>query len=253
MACVYDRTTDRKCNYHEYNRCKIAEVFYVFRRATVHILEILKRDNLNTIFIIVIHKAIKVNKHKGFLHDCRKTLVYNVYMKFLDPADALKQFGVYGTQEVVDLGSSSGHFALAAAKRLEGGRLFAVDIEKEMLSRLVAEAHAGGLHNVHTLWGDVAALTGIPLAGETIDRAIAANILFSVDDRDAFVQEVKRLLRPGGKVLLIEWRESMPGGPHPKHKVSEEVALALFRRHGFEMERSIDAGDMHYGMILVRA
>ncbi len=174
-------------------------------------------------------------------------------MKFLDPKDALKQFGVYGTQHVVDLGAGAGHFSLAAASRLEGGRLFAVDIEKEMLSRLVAEAHAGGLHNIHTLWGDISRLTGVPLAGETIDRAIATNVLYQVDDRNAFVEEVKRLLRPGGKVLLIEWKESAQGGPHQKHKVAEEVALALFRRHGFEKERDIDAGDMHYGMILVRA
>ena len=174
-------------------------------------------------------------------------------MKFLDPDDALKQFGVYGTQHVADLGSGAGHFALAAAKRLEGGRLFAVDIEKEMLSRLVSEAHAGGLHNIHTLWGDVSRLTGVPLAGETIDRVIATNIFFQVDDRDAFVQEVKRLLRPGGKVLLVEWRHDKDGGPHAKHKVTSDVALALFQRHGFQKERDIDAGDMHYGMILVRA
>ena len=69
---------------------------------------------------------------------------YTIRVKFLDPHDALKQFGVYGTQDVADIGTGSGHFALHAAKRLDGGRLFAVDIEKEMLSRLVAEArHAG--------------------------------------------------------------------------------------------------------------
>ena len=174
-------------------------------------------------------------------------------MKFLDPNDALKQFGVYGTQHVADFGSGAGNFALAAAARLEGGRLFAIDIEKEMLARLVTEAHIGGLTNIHTIWGDIARLTGVPLAGETIDRAIATNVLYQVDDRNAFVEEMKRLLRPGGKVLLIEWKESMPGGPHAHHKVTEEVALALFRRHGFEKERDIDAGDMHYGMILVRS
>ncbi len=173
-------------------------------------------------------------------------------MKFLDPNDALKQFGLYGTQHVADLGSGAGHFALAAAKRLEGGTLFAIDIERDMLKRLVDEAHLGGLTNIHALWGDISRLTGVPLAGETVDRVIATNVLYQVDDRNIFVQEVKRLLRPGGKVLLIEWKESMQGGPHAKHKVTEDTALALFRRHGFEKERDIDAGDVHYGMILVR-
>ena len=174
-------------------------------------------------------------------------------MKFLDPNDALKQFGIYGTQDVADLGAGSGHFSLAAAGRLEGGRLFAVDIEKEMLSRLVSEAKDIGHKNIHPLWGDASRKGGVPLADETIDRVIAANVLFQVDDRNGFVEEARRLLRPGGKILFIEWKENADGGPHPKHKVGEDVALALFGRHGFVKERDIDAGAYHYGMILVRS
>lgn len=174
-------------------------------------------------------------------------------MKFLDPKDALKQFGVYGTQHVADLGSGSGHFSLAAASRLEGGRLYSVDIEKEMLSRLVSEAKSIGHTNLHPLWGDIAKARGVPLADGAVDRAIAANVLFQLDDRNAFVEEAKRLLKPGGKILVIEWKEKAEGGPHHHHKVPEEVALALFGRHGFVKEGNIDAGDFHYGMILVRS
>src|SRR5271170_4131170 len=108
-------------------------------------------------------------------------------MKLLDPNDALKDFGVYGAQDVADLGSGAGHFSLAAAKRLDGGRLFAIDVEKDMLARLVSEAHSAGLKNVHALRGDLAKLSGIPLAEAAVDRAIAANVLFQVHDRDAFV------------------------------------------------------------------
>lgn len=174
-------------------------------------------------------------------------------MKFLDPNDAVKQFGVYGTMDVADLGAGAGHFSLAAAGRLEGGRLFAVDIEKEMLSRLVAEAHSGGLSNVHALWGDLAKLTGVPLADAAIDRAIAANVLFQVHDRDAFIQEIKRMVKPGGKVLLIDWKDTHSYGPDMKYKVTEEIAVTLFRRHGFEKERDIEVGDLHYGMIFTRS
>ena len=177
---------------------------------------------------------------------------YNKEVKFLDPNDALKQFGVYGAQDVADLGSGAGHFSIAAAKRLEGGRLFAVDVEKDMLSRLVSEARSAGLANVHALRGDLAKLSGIPLGEASVDRAIAASVLFQVDDRDAFVQEVKRIVKPGGKVLLIDWKGDHPYGPHHAHKVGEDAALAVFARHGFSKERDIEAGDLHYGMIIVR-
>ena len=173
-------------------------------------------------------------------------------MKFLDPSDALKQFGIYGAQDVGDFGAGAGHFSFAAARRLEGGRLYSIDVEKEMLARLAAEAKLLGHTNIHPLWGDVSRRRGVPLADATLDRAIVSNILFQVDDRSALVQEIRRLLRSDGKVLLIEWKGDVAGGPHPNHKVPEEVALSLFKRYGFKKERSIDVGDVHYGMILVR-
>ncbi len=173
-------------------------------------------------------------------------------MKFLDPNNVLRQFGIYGTQDVADLGAGAGHLSFAAAARLEGGRLFAVDLEKEMLSRLVSEAKRLGHTNIHPIWGDASRPRGIPLGDAVLDRAIASNVLYQVDDRNGFVEEVKRLLRPGGKLLLIEWKSDTIGGPHSKHKVSEEMALSLFSRHGFKKEKDIDAGEYHYGIIFGR-
>ena len=174
------------------------------------------------------------------------------YMKFLDPNDVLKQFGIYGTQHVADFGAGAGHFALAAARRLDGGRLYAVDLEHEMLARLVSEADRLGHKNIFPLWGDTAKRGGVPLANDTVDRAIATNVLYQVDDRNAFVEEVARVLRPGGKVLVVEWKHDAPGGPHPTHKISPEIMLALFGRHGFIKESDVDAGGYHYGIIFGR-
>lgn len=173
-------------------------------------------------------------------------------MDFLDPAKVLQEFGVFGTQDVADFGAGAGHFSFEAAKRLDGGRLFAIDIEKEMLSRLVAEARERGHEHVHPVWADLATIGGVPLADHSFDKVIAVSVLFQVDDRDAFVQETKRLVRPGGKVLLVDWKEGTPFGPHHEHRISEMEALTLFRKHGFEKEKDVSAGDYHYGMILIR-
>ena len=173
-------------------------------------------------------------------------------MDSLDPVKVLQEFGVFGTEHVADLGAGAGHFSLEAARRLDGGRIIAIDIEKEMLSRLVAEARERGHEHLHTVWGDLATIGGVPIANESFDKAIAVSVLFQVDDRDAFVQETKRLIRPGGKLLLIDWKEGTTFGPHHEHRVTEVEALTLFRRHGFEKERDVTAGDYHYGMILIR-
>jgi ubiquinone/menaquinone biosynthesis C-methylase UbiE len=171
-------------------------------------------------------------------------------VNFLNPEDALKQFGIYGAQDVADIGSGAGHFALAAAKRLNGGRLFAIDIQKDMLSRLSSVAHDLGITNIHTLWGDAAHYKGIPLADASLDRVIVVNILHSAEDRDVFAKEIRRLLKPEGKILLVDWHQKGTMGPHERHRIDETTALGFFERHGFEKEKDIDAGGYHYGMIL---
>jgi ubiquinone/menaquinone biosynthesis C-methylase UbiE len=173
-------------------------------------------------------------------------------VKILDLNGVLKEFGLYGAQDVVDLGTGAGHLALVAAKRLEGGRLFAVDVERDMLKRLASEAQSAGLSNLHTLSGNASRERGVPLADMVMDRAIVASVLFTVDDKNAFIEETRRLLKPGGKVLFIEWRSDHSYGPHPRHKIAESDALVLFSRYGFVKERDVEAGDLHYGMIFIR-
>ena len=172
-------------------------------------------------------------------------------MDFLDPVKVLQEFGVFGTQDVADFGSGAGHFALEAARRLDGGRLFVIDIEKEMLMRLVHEARSRNFDHVHSVWGDLGNIGGVPVADKSFDKIIAVSVMFEVDDRDAFVQETKRLVRPGGKVLLVDWKEDSTFGPHPDSRISEIEALSLFKKHGFEKEKDVNAGDYHYGMILI--
>lgn len=173
-------------------------------------------------------------------------------MTFLIPEEALKDFGLYGALDVADMGAGAGHFSLLAAKRLEGGRIFSVDISKDAISRIAKEAKKMGIKNLHPVWGDLARLRGVPLADDTLDRVIATNILFQVDDRDIFVQEIKRLLKKGGKVLLVDWKPESHFGPHTHHRVHYDTVLGLFERHGFKKERDVRAGDYHYGIMLSR-
>ncbi len=173
-------------------------------------------------------------------------------MRFLDPHAVLRDIGAYGTQHIVDLGSGAGHVALAAARRLDGGRLYAIDLDRGMLERLAAEAARAGLSNLHALEGDIARLGGVPLAAGIADRVIAANVLWAARDRDALAREALRLLKPGGSALVVEWRGDVPGGPHPNHKLRPEEAIAIFERNGFRRDRDVDVGDIQYGMLFVR-
>lgn len=173
-------------------------------------------------------------------------------MRLFDPQGVLRELGLYGAQHAADIGSGAGHLSRVAAERLEGGRLFMVDVDKDMLARALSDVRERGHSHVHAIWGDAAKYKGVPLADASLDRAIATNVIFTVDDRDAFAKELGRLVKPGGKLLLIDWLDTHDHGPRRQHKVAPREVEQLFSRHGFRKEKEVDAGDLHYGIIFVR-
>jgi len=91
---------------------------------------------------------------------------------------------------------------------------------------------------------------GTKIGDNIVDAVIASNVLFQVEDKDKFIEEIKRILKIKGRVLLIDWSEAsvMNGaGIVPKDK-----ARIMFEKKGFMLEREINAGEHHYGMILVK-
>jgi ubiquinone/menaquinone biosynthesis C-methylase UbiE len=79
---------------------------------------------------------------------------------------------------------------------------------------------------------------------------IVSNILFQIENKEKFIEEAGRILKPGGKVLLVDWSDSSSLGPQRGMVILKSQARAMFERKGFVFEHDIDAGVHHYGMIL---
>lgn len=170
---------------------------------------------------------------------------------FSDPQKNIEQFGLAPGSKVADLGSGSGFYSLALAKRLgEQGRVFAVDTSKDMLQRLKNDAKRFKFYNIETLWGDIEKLGGTKLAGGAVDSAVVANTLFFLENKGGFMNELKRILKSGGRVLVVDWKDSYGGiGPQREHVFTLPQAKDLFEKNGFSFEREISAGSHHYGII----
>ncbi|MDE2037959.1 MAG: methyltransferase domain-containing protein [Patescibacteria group bacterium] len=170
---------------------------------------------------------------------------------FSDPAANIAKLGLAEGMKVADLGAGSGFYAIEAAKKVgASGRVYAVDVQKDLLERLRSAAQAAGLHNVEVVWGNAEKIGGTKLREGAADRAIVSNVLFQVAAPDDFALEAKRILKPGGKALVVDWSEASPLGP--KTVFPSMKAQALFEKSGFALEQSFKAGDHHYGLVFTR-
>jgi len=178
---------------------------------------------------------------------------------FIKPEEIIKNFEVRSGMTAADFGSGSGHYVLAIAKKMnnsglpaggQAGVVYAIDIQKNLLEKIKSEAAKQHLSNVEIIWADIEGKEGTKLANGTLDFAIASNILFQINDKEALAREIKRTLKSGGRAAVIDWSASFGGaGPIQKAVVPKKEAERIFIQEGFLEEREFPAGDNHYGII----
>ncbi|MDD4988820.1 MAG: methyltransferase domain-containing protein [Candidatus Pacebacteria bacterium] len=172
-------------------------------------------------------------------------------MAFTDPEHNIEQFGLQSGAKVADFGAGTGFYAFEIAKAVGGaGKVYAIDVQKDLLSKIKNEGNKRGFTNIEIIWADVEKPGGTHLRGDTVDAVVISNILFQIGPKEAVVTEAKRILKPGGRALVIDWTDSFGGmGPSFDSVFPGVKARALFEKSGFIFQTQIRAGDHHYGFI----
>ncbi len=172
-------------------------------------------------------------------------------MNFSDPRSNILQMGIREGMQIADLGAGSGHYAIAAAAAIgRDGKVYAIDVQEEILKHLLDTAHRTGHRTIETIWGNVEKPGGTKLRPNSMDAVLCCNLLFQVEHKESLVSEIERILKPGGKVLVIDWSGAYGGmGPHPEHVVTEHAAEILFISTGFYKVKNFRAGAHHYGVV----
>lgn len=173
---------------------------------------------------------------------------------FSDPQKNIAELGLMDGMRVVDLGAGSGFYVIEAAKKVgPRGRVYAVDVQQDLLDKLKNSAGLAGLHNIEVVWGNIEKIGGTKLREGIADRIILSNTLFQIEpaDRENLALETKRLMKQGGKLLVVDWDSGTPLSP--KILVPKMLAEGIFQKAGFTLEKSFDAGDHHYGIIFKKS
>lgn len=171
---------------------------------------------------------------------------------FTDPVKNLKAFGLKENMVVADLGAGSGFYTIPVARMVPNGKVYVIEIQKDFLTTIRNKAAEAHLNNVECLLGDIEKVGGTKIKDKVVDAAVVSNVFFQIDDKDSFIAEIKRILKPDGRLLLIDWSNSPSAiGSSFGKIISKDEARAIFEKKGFVWQADIDAGIHHYGIILI--
>ena len=170
---------------------------------------------------------------------------------FAHPPRNVMALGIEPGMTIADFGSGSGAYVLAMAEHTAGlGTIYAVDVQKDLLKRTHNEAIKRGFKNVNVIWGDLEKTHGSKLGDHACDLVLISNLLFQVEDKAILFREALRILRPEGRLAIVDWKESYGGlGPIQTQVVDDVAAKKLAESAGFTLSKEFPAGAHHYGLI----
>lgn len=171
---------------------------------------------------------------------------------FLNPTEVLERLGLTEEMVAVDFGCGSGGWAIPLAKKLKNGTVFAIDILEEPLIALQSRARLEKISNIKTIRLDVEDTGGLQILKDGLaNLVLVTNLLFQVKNGKDILSGAQRILKTGGKILVIDWNKTAKIGPE-NGKISPAEVKKIAQELSLKIEEEFAAGAYHWGLVLVK-
>lgn len=150
------------------------------------------------------------------------------------PDEVMKALALRPGEVVADVGSGPGYFTLRFARAVgETGRVYAVDVSPDMIRALEHRLRDAGIRNVVPVLSE----PDDPLLPDaSVDRFVIVDTWHHIEDRPAYLALLKRMLKPGGEVVHIDFQKrDLPLGPPLEMKISREELVQQMEAAGFTL------------------
>ena len=156
-----------------------------------------------------------------------------------NPDLAMRLIRVQRGATVADLGAGSGYFTTRLARAVgPAGKVYAVDIQQGMLDLLQKAAARERVTNIVPVLG---AIDDPRLPAESLDLVLMVDVYHEFSAPQTMLQHIRRALKPGGRLVLLEYRAEDPEVPIlPEHKMTKAQVKLEVEHEGFTQQRVYD-------------
>ena len=148
----------------------------------------------------------------------------------------IQNIGLKDTDSVVDLGAGTGYFSFPIAQQLSAGKVLAIDIEPEMLKRIEQRKTVSGIQNIETV---LASKTNPNIPADSVDVVLLVDAYHEFSHPREVMAAVSRGLKPGGRVILVEYRGEDRKVPIKRlHKMTQQQAKKELNAVGLRWQRT---------------
>jgi len=168
------------------------------------------------------------------------------------PEKALDALNLKPGMVVADIGAGVGYMSLRMAKRVgPTGKVYANDLQPEMLAKLNENAAKSKINNVVTVLGDVA---DPKLPANTMDLVLLVDVYHEFSQPQQMLRKIRETLKPDGRLVLLEYRAEDPNVPIiAEHKMTVAQVKTELEAEGFVLQPVIETLPRQHILILTKA
>ncbi|MBL0766265.1 class I SAM-dependent methyltransferase [Marivirga atlantica] len=161
----------------------------------------------------------------------------------------IKNMDIQPEDVIADIGAGSGYHVFKMAPIASKGKIYAVDIQEEMLAAIRKKNEEKGIDNIELVKGSE---KSVNLAAHSVDKVLMVDVYHEFNFPYEMIQSIKSALKPNGEIFLIEYRAEDKSVPiKPLHKMSETQAVKEMQAAGFKLKENISNLPWQHCMVFV--
>ena len=161
------------------------------------------------------------------------------------PQEVLDALHLQAESLVADIGAGTGYFSARVAKRVPEGKVFAADVEPDMVRYLGARAEREHLVNLTPVLARPDA-ANLP---EPVDLILVVGTYHHINDRTRYFAGLQSSLRPSGRLVIIDFKADSPNGPPVQHRIPPERVMHELAGAGYALTEKFEFLPRQYGLI----